>query len=123
MEFPKPLKIVLRGCWLDGADLPAYSIGDHFFALCDGTDGAVNMYGGVYEATFDGDIFESDYLRIEGIVDGDLRVTIKQGQPIWPEWTGADSARDIEGNRYARVDGEWFDEDEAPKLNAEAPAP
>ena len=85
LEMPRSLEIVLRGFDLAGADFPVYSLTDHFFALCDGTDGEVSMFDGFYTNTFDGDTFDSDYIRIEGIVDGDLNVTIKEGQPIWLE--------------------------------------
>ena len=108
MEMPKALNIVLRGQYLDGADLLAYAISGHYFAMNDGSDGTVSMFDDFYHATFDGDVFESDYIRIEGILDGELKVLIKQGQPIWPEWTGADTARDIAGNEYVRVNGEWY---------------
>ena len=47
------------------------------------------------------------YLKVEGIVDNKLTVTIKKGQPIWPEWTGADTAEDLNGNRYVLVNGVW----------------
>ena len=109
LEVPKSLRIVLRGFDL-GADLPAYSLTDHFFAMNDGTDGKVSMFDGFYEATFDGDIFDSDYTRIEGILNNDLTVTVKQGQSIWPEWTGKDAAEDIGGESYKRLDGVWYNE-------------
>ncbi|MBQ3270372.1 MAG: hypothetical protein IJH09_10670 [Clostridia bacterium] len=112
-ELEMPLRIVLRGFHIEGADLPVYSLTDHYFAMCDGTDGSVDMFDGAYANTFDDDAFDSDYIHIEGIVDGDLKVTVKEGQPIWPEWTGEDSAEDIAGNRYERVDGVWHAEDEA----------
>ena len=60
-------------------------------------------------------MFDSDYVRIEGIVDGNLNVTIKQGQPIWPEETGEDTAEDIEGSKYVRVDDVWYSENEKPE--------
>ena len=72
------------------------------------------MFDGAYTNTFDGDAFDSDYIHIEGIVDGDLNVTIKEGQPIWAEWTGADSARDIAGNDYVNVNDGWVRVDEIP---------
>jgi hypothetical protein len=52
--------------------------------LMDGTDGEVSLFDGFYTAGFDGDVFESDYTRLEGIRDGDLQVTLKKDQPIWP---------------------------------------
>ena len=118
LEMPKSMNIVLRAYDIEGSDFPVYSLTDHFFALCDGTDGGVSMFDGFYTNTFDGDTFDSDYIRIEGIVDGDLNVTVKQGQNIWPEWTDKDAASDIAGNDYARVDGEWYPADEAPRPEA-----
>ena len=115
IETPKALRIVLRGFDIDGVDLPVYSLTDHFFAMCDGTDGTVSAFDGAYVNTFDGNTFDSEYIRIEGIVDGDLNVTIKEGQPIWSEWTGEDSAEDIGGRKYERVDGVWYNEGEAPE--------
>ena len=114
LEMPKPLRVVLRGFDLPGADYPAYSLTDHFFAMCDATDGAVSMFDGGYEAVFDGNTYESDYTKIEGIMDGNLNVTIKQGQPIWPEWIDENIAEDLQGNRYVRVDGVWYPEEDAP---------
>ena len=114
LEMPKPLRVILRGFDLPGADYPAYSLTDHFFAMCDATDGEVSMFDGFYNATFDGDVFDSDYTRIEGILDGDLTITIKQDQPIWPEWIGENIAEDLQGNRYVRVDGVWYPEEDAP---------
>ena len=114
LEMPRSLKVVLRGFDIAGADWPVYSLTDHFFALCDGRDGEVSMFGAFYTNTFDGDTFDSDYIRIEGIVDGDLNVTIKKDQPIWPEWTGENTAEDIAGNHYTRVDGVWYNAEEAP---------
>ena len=112
LETPLPMHLVLRSFDIEGADLPVYSISDHFFAMCDGTDGVVSMFDGAYANTFDGDTFDSDYMRIEGILDGNLNVTLKGGQPIWPEWTGENTAEDIAGNKYVKVDGEWYNEDE-----------
>ncbi len=115
LEVPKVIRIVLRSFDIEGADLPAYSLNDHFFAMCDGTDGKVSMFDGFYNATFDGDTFDSDYTRIEGILKNDLTVTLKKGQTIWPEHTGKDSAEDIQGEGFVRVDGEWYKADEAPE--------
>ena len=105
----------LRGWEIEDADWPVYSLSDHFFALCDGTDGEVSLFDGSYAATFDGDTFESDYMRVEGVIDGDLKITLKSGQPIWAEWTGDNTAEDIQGNRYIRIDGVWYAEDALPE--------
>ena len=51
-------------------------------------------------------------MRIVGIRDGDLSITLRQGQNIWPEWTGSDTAEDIQGERYVFVDGAWHDASE-----------
>ena len=124
LEMPRPIRIVLRGFDIGGADLPVYSLTDHFFAMCDGTDGEARMFDGFYNATFDGDTFESDYTKIEGILNNDLTITIKKGQPIWPEWTGDNTAEDIQGNEYIRVNDEWYLAEEAPRqeLNEDAVA-
>ncbi|MBR0407691.1 MAG: hypothetical protein IJI53_06615, partial [Clostridia bacterium] len=107
MELPKTLKVTLRPFQIDGADMPAYSLTDHFFILCDGTDGEVSLFDGFYTNTFDGDTFDSDYLRIEGIVDDELNVTIKKDQPVWPEKTDDTHATDLNGTNYELVDGAW----------------
>ena len=139
MVLPKALNIRLRSYDL-GADLPSYSLSDHFFAMNDGTPEAkdasdepegtddrnvaddkeeivrrVSMFNGFYQAAFNGNAFESGYTRIEGIEEGDLTVTVKSGQDIWPEWTGEDSAEDIQKHRYVRNDGAWelSEEDES----------
>ncbi|MBR2571410.1 MAG: hypothetical protein IKE30_04710 [Clostridia bacterium] len=114
LEMPRPIRIVLRGRRIGGADLPVFSLTNHYFAMNNGTDGEVNMFGDFYAATFDGDVFESAYTRIEGIRDGDLKVTIKEGQPIWPEWTDADSAEDLNGKKYELTDGVWYREEDEP---------
>ena len=115
MEMPRPLKIVLRGFDIGGADWPVYSLTDHFFALCDGTDGEVSMFEEFYRNTFDGDTFDSDYIRIEGIADGRLNVTVKEGQPVWPEWTDENRAEDIAGSEYVLVGGKWIPAEEVPE--------
>ena len=114
LEMPRPLRIVLRQFRIAGADLPAYSLTDHFFLMCDGTDGKVSLFGDEYQNRVDGNTFESDYLRIDGILDGDLNVTIKEGQNIWPEWTGETEATDLQADRYVLEDGIWHVEADAP---------
>ena len=34
-------------------------------------------------------------------------MTIKKDQPVWPEWTGEDTAEDIGGGHFQLVDGQW----------------
>ena len=89
LEVPITLRVKLRGFALEGADYPAYMISGHVFVMNDGTKGTVSLFDGFYEAEFDGDVFESDYIRIEGISTGDLKVTIKKGQPVWAEFDKA----------------------------------
>jgi hypothetical protein len=117
--LPLAMRITLRSFTLDGADLPAYSLGDHLFAMNDGTDGIVSMFDEFYTATFDGDTFESDYIRIENIRGGNPAVVIKKGQMIWAEHAGEGRATDIAGNSYVCVDGVWYAEDETPQLAAD----
>ena len=121
-ETPGSLEIVLLGYNVEGTDLPAYAVRDQFYVLLDGTDGRVDLpvytvSGRFYEtcdetpvvesepysATFDGDVFESGFVRIEGIRSGDLRVTVKKDHYIWAEWTGEDTAEDIAGRQYDGV--------------------
>ena len=72
--------------------------------MCDGSNGRVSMLGGFYNNTFDGDTFDSGYIRIEGIEDGNLNVTVRKGQPIWAEQTGENEAEDIAGSEaYYRL--------------------
>ena len=114
LEMPKALRIVLRGYDMPGADYPVYSLTDHFFAMSDGSDGNTSLFDGFYNTTFDGDTFESEYTRIEGIKDGNLNVTVKQEQNVWPEWTGDSSAKDIQDDTFTLKDDTWYDKDDNP---------
>ena len=114
LEMPRPMQVKLRAFYLAGADMPVYSISDDLFVMNDGTDGEVSLFDGFYTAIFDGDTFDSGYTRVEGIRDGNLTVTIREGQPAWPEWTGTNEAESLDGHRYMLVDGEWqLDVDQA----------
>ena len=113
-----PLRIGLRGFAVKGAALSAYSLNDHFYVLLDGTKGGASLLDGLYQNTFDGERFESDYMLVEGMASGDIRVTLKKDQPIWPEITGHNVAEDLNGARYARVGEAWFPEDQAPQPTA-----
>ena len=79
------LQIVLRSHRMNGTDLPVYSLSGHSFIMNDGTAGRISLFDGEYTASFDGDVFESDYLRVEGIRENDLAVTIKKDQYVWFE--------------------------------------
>ena len=127
------MRILLRGQDSWDADFPVYSLTDHFFAMNDGTDGKVSMFGGSYTAAVNGDTFESTYTRIEGVQkrelssnqgdesdnevkenpDSALKITVKKDQPVWPEWTGEKTASDIEGREYFLKDGKWLSNEEA----------
>ena len=122
LQNPMPATITLRSFPLKGADVQAYAINDHCFVMCDGTDGEVSMFGGVYRITFDGNCFESDYMRIEGIIDGNLKITLKHGQTIWPEWSGSDTSVDIQGDRYVYIDNAWHNADEFSQIPDDAEA-
>ena len=113
IEMPRPLRIVLRRFALEGADLPVYSISDHLYAMNDGADGIISMFGGFYQATVSEDTFDSAYTRIEDIYSVDPIITIKANQPIWPVRTGDKTGEDLEGRTYRQEDDGWHS-DEAP---------
>ena len=113
LVMPKPLRIVLRAFHVNGATLSAYSLNDHFYVLLDGSKGGASL-ANLYRNTFDGDTFESEYMLIEGIASGDISVTLKKDQPIWPECTGRNDAEDLNGEKYTRVGGVWYPAGEAP---------
>ena len=85
----------------------------------DASDGRVSMFDGFYRAVLKDDTFETDYILITGLVSGDLRIMIKAGQAIWPQWIGKDLAEDLEGNRYFLIDGEWIPEAEVTETEDE----
>ena len=120
LELPLPLRIVLRAFRLEGAAYPVYSINNHLHAICSASDGIVRMLDGYYLAVCDGKTFESDYLKVTGIQEGELQITLKQGQSVWPELTGEDTAQDLNGNRYERTDGVWHLKEEPKKSEGNA---
>ena len=88
IELPKALRIVLRTFLLrvsDDEPITACAIHDHYYTVLEAETGEGQTFrlGGAYMAAFDGDTFESDYTRIEGILDGDIEITVKAGQPVW----------------------------------------
>ncbi len=107
LEMPRPMRFTLRPRSVDGSPWPAYTVSHRLLVLADGTHGNISMFDGFYLATFDGDVFESDYTRIEGIASGNLSVILKKDQPVWPQWTGKDTAEDLDGERYILSDGQW----------------
>ncbi|MBR2526896.1 MAG: hypothetical protein IKE58_00245 [Blautia sp.] len=121
MDTPVALKIKLRAFTVDGSEYDAYSVSGNLFVLNDGTDGSVELFDGSYKASFDGDVFESDYTRIEGVESGSPVVTIKADQPVWPEWKSETSAEDIEGNSFELKEDGWVQEEaEETEESAEA---
>ncbi len=106
---PAKLNVILRAVDVQGADAKGYLIGGDLFALDNGVDGVVNVMNGGYTATFDGDVFESEYTRIEGCSTGDLVITVKKDQPIWPEWDTEKTAHDIGDKNYELTDDGWVD--------------
>ena len=48
-------------------------------------------------------------------------VTIKENQPVWPEWTGEDTALTVGGDNFIRVNGQWTSETKAPLAPAPTP--
>ena len=84
LVVPRTMQIVLRAFWLGrSADMPACSILDHFYALRNPENGVVSAFDGEYKAIIDSNTFESDYTLIEGLLDDELNITIKAGQPVW----------------------------------------
>ena len=113
LDTPASLTVQLRGYEVEGSDYPAYSMSDHLFILSDGSDGEVNICDGAYTATFEDDVFESDYLKIEGVSSGSPIITVKADQLIWPEFTNPakTEAIDLNGTAYRLTDGEWVTTD------------
>jgi hypothetical protein len=95
-ENPAALEIMLRGQKAEGIEGTVYSLKDHFFGLFDLSDGSETLLEGFYQSSFDGDVFDSNYTRIEGIRDGNLKVILHEGQPVWPRRTEKYSSRNAE---------------------------
>ena len=107
LEMPKDMHLTLRAFDMEDIDYPLYAIGDHFYILCDGTKGDIDVLNGAYQAAFDGDTFESETILIEGIRDGNPRFTLKEGQTIWPEMVSNDVGVDLENRTYIRINQIW----------------
>ena len=120
LEMPVEMEIVLRAYDVQGADLKAYRVSGIFFAMNDGTDGKVSMFNGEYEATCNDNVFESDFVRIEGINGNNVLITIKEGQDVWAELTGENTATDPDGNRFVRVNTKWYPEGQEPSSSRNA---
>ena len=111
IDTPESLTVILRPYHVPGCTGGAYVITDHVFALDDATDGKVSMYDGGFEATFDGDVYDSPYIRVEGVSTGELIITIKGGQPIYADLKKPKTAQDLNGGNYSLTEDGWTDED------------
>ena len=107
MDTPAALNVVLRAVTVEGLDARVYAIQDQLYALVDGTQGNVSLLDGAYAVTVADDAFESDYIRVEGMDYDAMRITLKGGQPAWPERVTDTAAEDLNGGRYERRDGTW----------------
>jgi hypothetical protein len=107
MEMPVALEIVLRAFRVKGTDMPAYSLYNCALIMSERNNGVASALDGFYTATYDEDTFDSPYTRVEGISTGEINITLKKDQPIWPEWTGPDTAETVDGKYYHLTEDEW----------------
>ena len=122
LEIPKSLTITLREFAIDGVELPVFSISDHLFVMNNGTTGAVELFDGFYKASFNGNTFDSDYTRIDGIATGDLQVTLKKDQEIWPENVNDSEAVTVSGDQFLKVGDEWVEQTDTAEETEETEA-
>ena len=122
LEIPKSLTITLREFAIDGVELPVFSISDHLFVMNNGTTGAVELFDGFYKASFNGNTFDSDYTRIDGIATGDLQVTLKKDQEIWPENVSDSEAVTVSGDQFLKVGDEWVEQTDTAEETEETEA-
>ena len=114
LETPLPLRIVLRRNRVKGTNVKLFSVIGHQFVILDASKGGASLPEIGYYNHFDGNVFETEYIRIEDILTGNMNVTFKKGQPIWAEWKSENTAEDLNGLRYILVNEKWYREDEAP---------
>ena len=107
MVLPHSISIGLREFHIEESELPVYSISDHLFVLSDGTKGQVELFDGFFKATFNGEIYDSDYVTIKGIHSGDLSAVLKKDQPIWPEFISYIECTDLNGTSFVLKDDKW----------------
>ena len=88
--------------------------------MTDRHDGKISALDDWYRASYDKDTFDSPYTLVEGISSGNLTITIKKDQPVWPEWRGKKKAETIDGIKYVLVDDVWYGEDDAPQQQTAA---
>ena len=109
MQIPRSLQIKLRKFRVKKSEETAFSLYDQLLIFSSVENGNVRALGGFYTAKIDNDRFESRYVLITGLIDGNLVVIVKKGQPIWAEWTGEDTAETIDGTCYKLIDGIWYE--------------
>ncbi len=107
IEVPAALEVVLRAFPVKGSDMPAYSLYNCALILSERNDGTASALDGFYTATYDENTFDSPFTRVEGISTGEISITLKKDQPIWPEWTGPDTAETVDGKFYHLTEDEW----------------
>ena len=109
MQIPRSLQIKLRKFRVKDSADTAFCLYDQVLILCTEENGKASALGGFYTALFDESRFESRYVKITGLDSGNLVVIVKKRQPVWPEWTGEDTAEAIDGTCYKLVDGVWYE--------------
>jgi len=82
--------------------------------LLDASNGGASLPEVGYSNRCDGNVFESEFIIVEGILSGELKVTYKKGQLIWAVRTGENTAADLNGNCYLMIDNVWYLEEDAP---------
>ena len=110
MVLPRGLRIILRAFPVKGSDMPAYCLNNSVLLLTKRSNGSLSALDGWYQAGYDDNTFESPYILLEGISEGELSVIIRKGQPVWPEWTGVDTAEAIDEAAFVLTDGVWYEE-------------
>ena len=109
MQIPRSLQIRLRRFRVKDSAETAFCLNDQVMILCREENGKASALDGFYTATFTDDSFESKYILVIGLADGNLVVIVKKSQPVWGEWTGENTAETIDGTCYTLIDGIWYE--------------
>jgi hypothetical protein len=109
MLIPRFLQIKLRKFRVKDSGETAFCLYDQVLILSREEDGKASALNGFYTATITDDTFESAYLKITGLSDGNVIVIVKKDQPVWPEWVDDDTAEAIDGTCYKLIDGIWYE--------------
>ena len=109
MLIPRFLQIKLRKFRVKDSGETAFCLYDQVLILSREEDGKASVLNGFYTATITDDTFESAYLKITGLSDGNVIVIVKKDQPVWPEWVDDDTAEAIDGTCYKLIDGIWYE--------------